>query len=117
MIERILNGLIHNTRGTLSKPDIAGWKFFPACKCGFETSHKINWKGVTKLSQVKQVTYLQIFRKYPDVVSVSELCEMLDIGSKTAYQLIHDNKIEHFKIGRAFKIPKVNVIKYMSLDV
>lgn len=36
------------------------------------------------------------------------------IGPKAAYQLLHDGKIRYFKIGKAFRIPKVSVIRYLG---
>ncbi|MGC6589188.1 helix-turn-helix domain-containing protein [Paenibacillus sp. Dod16] len=61
-------------------------------------------------------TYDPLFRKYPDVVNVSEMCEMLGgISTKTAYKLLQDNKIRHFKIGRIYKIPKINILLYLNL--
>ncbi|MBW4085708.1 helix-turn-helix domain-containing protein [Paenibacillus sp. S150] len=56
-----------------------------------------------------------IFQHYPDVVNVPQLCEMLGgISSKSAYKLLQANRIPHFKIGRAYKIPKIQVIAYLQ---
>ncbi|WP_025849469.1 helix-turn-helix domain-containing protein [Paenibacillus ehimensis] len=61
-----------------------------------------------------QATYESMFQNYPDVVSVAQLCEMLGgISTKTAYKILQSKKIEYFKIGRAYKIPKKNVISYL----
>ncbi|WP_234399908.1 helix-turn-helix domain-containing protein [Paenibacillus popilliae] len=55
-----------------------------------------------------------MFQNYPDVVNVPQLCEMLGgISTKSAYKLLQENKINHFRIGRAYKIPKANVISYL----
>ena len=56
----------------------------------------------------------QMFASYPDVVDIKNLCEMLGVGKKTAYQLLHDGKIKYFKIGRGFRIPKQSVIEFFS---
>lgn len=56
-----------------------------------------------------------MFEKYPDVVSIKQLCEMLGgIGPKTAYQLLHEGEIRFLKIGRGFRIPKKGVIEYVE---
>ena len=56
-----------------------------------------------------------VFVKYPDVVNIKQLCEMLGgIGPKAAYQLLHEGQIRYFKIGKAFRIPKKSVIDYIQ---
>ncbi|WP_141505705.1 helix-turn-helix domain-containing protein [Paenibacillus luteus] len=63
---------------------------------------------------VDKDTILTMFKDYSDVVNTPELCEMLGgISSKSAYKLLKANRISHFKIGRAYKIPKVHVIAYL----
>ena len=57
----------------------------------------------------------KMFAGYPDVVNVDQLREMLGgIGHKAAYGLLHDGSIRFFKIGKAFRIPKINIIKYLQ---
>ena len=63
----------------------------------------------------EESVYQSTFPDYPDVVSVDDLCEMLDISSVTAYKLLKDGKIRHLRIGRTYKIPKVNVLRYLGL--
>jgi len=42
----------------------------------------------------------ELFDSYPDVVNVKQLCEMFGgIGSKSAYQLLHNGNIQFLKIG------------------
>ena len=60
--------------------------------------------------------YRSMFLNFPDVVGVTELCEMLGgVSKKLAYQMLRQNKIEHLKIGRTYKIPKINVIRYLCV--
>ena len=59
--------------------------------------------------------YCQMFAKYPDVVSVTQLGQMLHISERLAYRLIRENQIACLKIGRTYKIPKINVIKYLGI--
>ena len=54
-----------------------------------------------------------MFRDYPDVVTVEQLCEMLHIGRNTAYTLIRANKIHHIRIGKKIKIPKAMIIEFV----
>lgn len=59
--------------------------------------------------------YSQMFAKFPDVVSITQLSQMLHISEKLAYRLIRENQIGHLKIGRTYKIPKINVIRYLGV--
>ena len=56
--------------------------------------------------------YNSIFSNYPDVVNFTQMKEMLgNIGSTLAYKLLRENLIKSIKIGRAYKIPKNNIIE------
>ena len=60
-----------------------------------------------------------VFSEYPDVVNVDQLRKMSVKCSRVpvnmaAYQLLHEGKIRYFKIGKAFRIPKVSVIRYLG---
>lgn len=55
-----------------------------------------------------------MFEKYPDVVAVDDLCEMLGgISKKLAYKLLGNQEIKSIRIGREYKIPKPCVIDYL----
>lgn len=58
--------------------------------------------------------YQMMFTTYPDVVTISQLKEMLSIGITLAYRLVKQNTINAIKIGREYKIPKANVIAYLT---
>jgi len=55
-----------------------------------------------------------MFADFPDVVNVGEMSKMLKISTKTAYKVLKDGKIKHIAIGRAYKIPKVRVIEFLT---
>lgn len=55
------------------------------------------------------------FSDYPDVVDVEQLSKMLDISTKTAYKILKKGEIDSIRIGRDYKIAKINVIKYLKL--
>ena len=63
----------------------------------------------------KKDTYLVMFKEYPDIVDVEQMSEMIGISTKTAYKLLRENKIQHFKIGRTYKIPKLNILLYINV--
>lgn len=58
--------------------------------------------------------YELMFTEYPDIVNVPQLREMLDIGVNLAYELVRQKKIQSLKVGREYKIPKRNVIAYLT---
>ena len=57
--------------------------------------------------------YNAMFSDYPDIVDVKQLQKMLGVSRHLIYDLISDKKISAVKIGHSFRIPKVNVIKYV----
>lgn len=54
------------------------------------------------------------YRKYDDVMTVSDLMEYLAIGKNTAYKLLKEGQIKSFKIGRVYKIPKKAIEDYVN---
>ena len=64
-----------------------------------------------------QAMYEVMFTDYPDIVNVAQVQSMLGIGRHLAYELIGDGYIPGMKIGNAYRIPKINVIRYaLSAD-
>mgnify|MGYP001108947310 CR=1 FL=1 len=57
-----------------------------------------------------------MFKDYPDLLNITQMKEMLGIGVTLAYRLLRQKTIKARKVGREYKIPKVNVIKYMIAD-
>lgn len=58
--------------------------------------------------------YKVMFTEYPDIVCVSQLCEMLGgIGRKEAYRLLQNGRIEYLRSGKGYKIPKLSVLSYL----
>lgn len=57
---------------------------------------------------------MAMLNKYPDVLNVKQLCEVLDIGKNTAYKLLKSGNIKALRIGAVYKIPKREVIKYLT---
>lgn len=58
-----------------------------------------------------------MFTDYPDIVNLVQMRKMLGGISKTlAYRILKENIIKSRKVGREYKIPKVNVINYMMAE-
>ena len=43
---------------------------------------------------------IEVFRDYPDVLSLEEMSELLQISTKTGRRLLRSGKIRSFRIGR-----------------
>lgn len=52
---------------------------------------------------------------YPDILTVEEASELLGVSTKTVYKLLREGQIEKRSVGRAFKIPKVNITDYLGI--
>jgi len=59
--------------------------------------------------------YHIIFKEYPDILDVKQLSGALGVSTKTVYRLLKNGTIASLKIGREFRIPKVNVMKYVKV--
>ncbi|MBQ3848113.1 MAG: helix-turn-helix domain-containing protein [Clostridia bacterium] len=57
--------------------------------------------------------YSVMFSDYPEIVDVKQLQKMLGVSRHLVYELISDKKISAVKIGHSFRVPKINVIKYV----
>ena len=67
-------------------------------------------------SNVKNA-YQIMFTEYPDIVDVKQLCAMLDISSKTAYNIKKNGGIKSLYFGKKYKIPKIYVIEYLIRSI
>lgn len=62
-------------------------------------------------------TYTFMFTDYPDIVNLTQMRKMLGgISNSLAYRMLREKKIKSKKVGREYKIPKVNVIKYVMTE-
>ena len=62
-----------------------------------------------------QEAYNLMFKDYPDVVDVSGLQSMLgNIGKQKAYELVREGTIKAIKVGKLYRIPKINVIAFLT---
>ena len=55
-----------------------------------------------------------MYDSIPDIISVSDLQQILHIGRHAAYSLIRNNEIRCLKIGRAIRIPKRCLLDYIE---
>lgn len=57
---------------------------------------------------------MDIFSSFPDIMSVKQMQAALQIGRNKAYDLIKDNSVKHFKVGKEIKIPKKFLVDYIT---
>jgi excisionase family DNA binding protein len=50
----------------------------------------------------------------PYIVEIDGLCDMLNIGKNTAYNLLTSGEIDSFKVGSVWKIPVSSVTEYIE---
>lgn len=55
-----------------------------------------------------------MFEQYEDMVTIDDVCQMLNIGKNGAYRLLKEGKLHAFKIGRIWKISKFSVTEYVT---
>ena len=55
----------------------------------------------------------KMFCNYPDALTLTEFANMLGISTKLASKLIKDGAVEAIKVGREYRIAKVNAIRYL----
>lgn len=48
------------------------------------------------------------------ILTVEEICRLLNIGKNAAYKLLTAGELKGFKIGRIWKIPRDSLEKYIS---
>lgn len=53
-------------------------------------------------------------KDYPDVCTVKDVAEILNIGINSAYELVKNGSIRSKKIGRIYRIPKTYIWEYLK---
>lgn len=52
-----------------------------------------------------------------EIITLEEMCEILNIGKNTAYRLLGTRKITAFRIGRSWKIPRSSINSYIQQSI
>lgn len=50
----------------------------------------------------------------PDILTISDLQQFLQISRSTAYRLIREKKIGHIRIGNSIRVPRKYVAEYLQ---
>ncbi len=57
--------------------------------------------------------YRLMFRSYPEVVGIGDICKMLNIGRNKAYQLVNSGILKRIPCSREIKVAKIIIINYV----
>ena len=60
--------------------------------------------------------HLIMFREFPDVMDLKEVCKVLGVNTKTGYKLISTGQLHALKVGRSYRVPKVYLFTYLCKD-
>ena len=59
----------------------------------------------------------EMLKKYPAVLSISDVAEILNVTPATVRRHIKTNDLPHIKVGRLVRIPKDSLIGYLHGDL
>ena len=51
-----------------------------------------------------------------ELLTIEQLCQVLQIGKNTAYKLIQSGDIKGFRVGRRWKIPRDSISDYVTFQ-
>lgn len=55
--------------------------------------------------------YMKMLKAYPEPLCIEQLCEILGgISTKTGYKLLKEEKISSLKVGREYRVTKVDLV-------
>ena len=54
-----------------------------------------------------------MLKEYPDVLTVEQVAQILNIGINAAYRLVSSQEIGYRRIGKSIRVPKVCVVDYL----
>ena len=59
--------------------------------------------------------YRTLLKDYPDIMGIEKMSSALGVSTKTAYKLLREGKITAIKVGRAYRIPKIHLLAFLSV--
>lgn len=61
--------------------------------------------------------YLKMFELYDDILTITDVAEILKIGTTQAYKIVRSGQLKGFKEGKDWKIPKSSLTEYVKQRV
>ena len=78
------------------------------------TIYKNIIKEMCNTMEKLQIKEIEVLKQYNDVLTFKELKEVLNFGKNKIYKLLQNGEIPSTKIGRDYRILKINVINYLQ---
>lgn len=60
-----------------------------------------------------EAMYKNMFKDYPEICGVNEICNMLGFGSTKVYQLVQSGKLQKIPHSRTIKVAKATIIDFV----
>ena len=54
-----------------------------------------------------------MYENIPEIMTLRECREILRVGKNTMLELLHEGRIEGFKVGNRWKIPKESLVEFI----
>lgn len=58
-----------------------------------------------------------MFELYDDILTITDVAEILKIGTTQAYKIVRSGQLKGFKEGKDWKIPKSSLTEYVKQRV
>ena len=55
-----------------------------------------------------------MYENIPEIMTLRECRDILRVGKNTMLELLHEGKIEGFKVGNRWKIPKESLVEFIK---
>lgn len=60
------------------------------------------------------MTISALYEKYPPVLHVKEMADILSISHNTAYNLVRSGQVRSVRVGRTYRIPIEAIVDYLN---
>ena len=55
-----------------------------------------------------------MFENYDDILTVTDVMELLYVGKNTVYALLGSGELKGFRIGKTWRIPRAALVEYIE---
>lgn len=70
---------------------------------------------MAEVASVEQTNVLKPLAQYKDLLSVSNMAEVLGVSQRTIYRLVDNDELPAVKVGRRLYFPRQSLIKALHL--